>query len=91
VKRLNARHKGFQAGMKVGPNERCPCGSGKKYKRCCGMKKSQMSIRGQALLILLAVMLVAGLVLMVFRAVNQEGGRPQRVWSPEHGHYHTVP
>ena len=23
------------AGRKVGPNERCPCGSGKKFKRCC--------------------------------------------------------
>ncbi len=23
-------------GRKVGRNERCPCGSGKKYKRCCG-------------------------------------------------------
>ncbi|MYI88720.1 MAG: YecA family protein, partial [Gammaproteobacteria bacterium] len=22
---------------KVGRNELCPCGSGKKYKRCCGM------------------------------------------------------
>jgi SEC-C motif domain protein len=22
---------------KVGRNERCPCGSGKKYKRCCGV------------------------------------------------------
>ncbi len=22
--------------MKIGPNERCPCGSGKKYKKCCG-------------------------------------------------------
>ncbi len=22
---------------KLGRNERCPCGSGKKYKRCCGM------------------------------------------------------
>ena len=21
---------------KVGRNERCPCGSGKKYKKCCG-------------------------------------------------------
>jgi len=21
---------------KIGPNERCPCGSGKKYKKCCG-------------------------------------------------------
>ena len=23
-------------GKKVGRNEPCPCGSGKKYKRCCG-------------------------------------------------------
>ncbi|MFT9447432.1 SEC-C metal-binding domain-containing protein [Gluconobacter japonicus] len=22
---------------KVGRNEPCPCGSGKKYKKCCGM------------------------------------------------------
>ncbi|GAG18053.1 unnamed protein product, partial [marine sediment metagenome] len=23
---------------KIGPNDPCPCGSGKKYKRCCGAK-----------------------------------------------------
>ncbi len=23
-------------GRKVGRNEPCPCGSGKKYKKCCG-------------------------------------------------------
>ena len=23
---------------KVGPNEPCPCGSGRKYKHCCGRK-----------------------------------------------------
>jgi hypothetical protein len=22
--------------MKIGPNERCPCGSGRKFKKCCG-------------------------------------------------------
>jgi len=26
----------FQAPLKVGRNEPCPCGSGKKYKKCCG-------------------------------------------------------
>ncbi len=26
----------IQAGGRVGRNERCPCGSGKKYKQCCG-------------------------------------------------------
>jgi preprotein translocase subunit SecA len=24
--------------QKVGPNEKCPCGSGKKFKKCCGKK-----------------------------------------------------
>ncbi|WP_062051347.1 YecA family protein [Bacillus sp. JCM 19034] len=26
----------FQTGKKIGRNELCPCGSGKKYKKCCG-------------------------------------------------------
>jgi len=26
---------------KVGPNDPCPCGSGKKYKKCC-MQKDKM-------------------------------------------------
>lgn len=25
-----------RGGRKIGRNERCPCGSGRKYKRCCG-------------------------------------------------------
>ena len=25
-----------EAEMKIGRNEPCPCGSGKKYKKCCG-------------------------------------------------------
>jgi uncharacterized protein YecA (UPF0149 family) len=25
-----------RATPKVAPNDPCPCGSGKKYKRCCG-------------------------------------------------------
>ena len=27
---------GVPAGVKIGRNERCPCNSGRKYKRCCG-------------------------------------------------------
>lgn len=26
---------GFVGGRKIGVNDTCPCGSGKKYKRCC--------------------------------------------------------
>ena len=32
----NDRPKTVKAGVKVGRNEPCPCGSGKKYKNCCG-------------------------------------------------------
>ena len=32
----NNRPKTVKAGAKVGRNEPCPCGSGKKYKNCCG-------------------------------------------------------
>jgi len=28
--------KPVHAGAKVGRNDPCPCGSGKKYKKCCG-------------------------------------------------------
>lgn len=31
-----AKPQPYTAGVKVGRNEPCPCGSGKKYKKCCG-------------------------------------------------------
>ena len=34
--RSTTKHTSYRAGHKIGPNERCPCGSGLKYKRCCG-------------------------------------------------------
>jgi preprotein translocase subunit SecA len=30
---------GVKAPKKIGPNDPCPCGSGKKYKKCCGMNQ----------------------------------------------------
>jgi uncharacterized protein YecA (UPF0149 family) len=27
----------FAPTVRIGRNEPCPCGSGKKYKRCCGL------------------------------------------------------
>ena len=31
----------FYLGEKIYPNEPCPCGSGKKFKRCCGLLKDR--------------------------------------------------
>ena len=33
---VKARNTGSQAQRKIGRNELCPCGSGKKYKKCSG-------------------------------------------------------
>ena len=34
--RLVSDRAGTAGGEKIGRNQRCPCGSGKKFKRCCG-------------------------------------------------------
>jgi hypothetical protein len=75
---------------KVGRNDTCPCGSGKKYKRCCEAKEER---RGSRLL----VIAVGGAMLaaLIFGLTQATGDRvatgPNRVWSAEHGHYHDAP
>ena len=32
----------IRRGVKVGRNQPCPCGSGKKYKKCCWLKPSDL-------------------------------------------------
>ena len=34
---------------KVGRNDPCPCGSGKKFKKCCEMKEKHKKIQAQVL------------------------------------------
>lgn len=36
VERVNNKAKPVKSAGKVGRNDPCPCGSGKKYKNCCG-------------------------------------------------------
>lgn len=35
------KNKTIKSGAKVGRNDPCPCGSGKKYKKCCGLNESE--------------------------------------------------
>jgi hypothetical protein len=73
----------------IGRNEPCPCGSGKKYKRCCALKGAQTSWSLRIVVGLVAVCLLGGLILIVTSLDEIEPGAPiGRVWSPEHGHYH---
>jgi len=75
--------------MKVGRNDLCPCGSDRKYKRCCALKadeptgsrgKSRTSRKG----LLLALGLVGVVAWLIFGGGDDEG----LVWSAEHGHWH---
>lgn len=73
---------------KAGRNDACPCGSGKKYKKCCELEEH--TARGSNLmLIIVGVLIVAGLVVGI-RAFTSEKdvARPGGVWSAAHGHYH---
>lgn len=73
---------------KAGRNDACPCGSGKKYKKCCELKEH--NARGSNLmLIIVGALMVAGLVVGI-RAFtsDKDVARPSGVWSAEHGHYH---
>ena len=76
------------AASKVGRNDSCPCGSGRKYKHCCGVKAESNSQWGTYALIGVVVAIV-GVIAYTFTSEGGGGGR--KVWDPDHGHYHTVP
>jgi hypothetical protein len=77
---------------KLGRNEPCPCGSGKKYKACCLGKESRHDTVGQKLLmwVVVAVLgmgLIAGILTYV-RSGDTSANPPGKVWSEEHQHWH---
>lgn len=52
--------------MRVGRNESCPCGSGKKFKSCCEGKASRGASRGLMLLVgAIGAVAIVGLVSLV--------------------------
>jgi len=76
---------------KAGRNDACPCGSGKKFKKCCEPKQGSLRNRGNtAMLVIVGLLMVAGVVagITAFTSDRDHVARPSGVWSPEHGHYH---
>ena len=71
----------------AGRNDRCPCGSGKKYKRCHGARTTSLSNGQRWLFALVAIAITGGLVFAVTNR-SEDHGRQTGVWSAEHGHYH---
>ena len=76
---------------KSGRNESCPCGSGKKYKKCCALKETRK--RGNMLLLVVVGLLMAGGVAAGISSFFSKGGQglcpAGQVWAAEHGHCHT--
>ena len=72
----------------TGRNDTCPCGSGKKYKKCCELK--QQGKRNTMMLVVVGLLMAAGVVagITAFTSDRDHVGSSQGVWSPEHGHYH---
>jgi len=71
---------------KVGRNDHCPCGSGKKYKRCCEPAARAMSGRMRLVILLVAGAVAAAVIAGI--VTRSDDGGAGRVWSAEHGHYH---
>jgi len=75
---------------KVGRNDPCPCGSGKKFKQCCEHKARSLS--PTAWITIVGVALAALVVLVFSFTTTSELGSvtcpPGQVWSPEHAHCH---
>jgi hypothetical protein len=72
----------------IGRNEPCPCGSGKKYKRCCLLKSQKASWTSRIAMSLIALMLLIGAIVMLTSLDELSGCPLGQVWSPEHGHCH---
>jgi len=75
---------------KAGRNELCPCGSGKKFKKCCEPRQQSLRNRGNmVLLLVVGLLMAAGAVAAITQFTGERHvARPTGVWSPEHGHYH---
>jgi SEC-C motif len=74
---------------KVGRNDDCPCGSGKKFKKCCEGAEQR---RSNTMLFLVGGAVLGALLLGILQfAGDREATGPNRVWDAAHGHYHDVP
>jgi len=75
---------------KVGRNDPCPCGSGKKYKQCCERTSNRLSplawlaIVGAAV----AALVAFGLSFNVSPELTNITCPPGQIWDPGHGHCH---
>ncbi len=72
------------AASKVGRNDPCPCGSGKKHKLCCGRTSGKMS-RVALVAVIAVVVAIAATLVYTFTGAQSTTGVQQ---DPHYGHNH---
>ena len=74
---------------KTGRNDTCPCGSGRKFKKCCELKNAEAR-RSRLMMVVVGIVVAGALVADVISVTTGSGGGGTRVWDPAHGHYHDA-
>lgn len=75
---------------KTGRNDLCPCGSGKKFKRCHDVKQQGGGASARLMMIAVAGAMILALILGIASLTSSGSATGVRIWSPEHGHYHDA-
>ena len=75
---------------KVGRNDLCACGSGKKYKKCCEATDRAGGTRSRLMLVVVGGAVLAAVVAALVSFTTEGPPGAGRVWSAEHGHYHDA-
>ena len=74
---------------KPGRNDRCPCGSGRKYKKCCEAK-TPGARSSRLLMIIVGASVIAAIVIAMTSFTGTTTSSSVRIWSEAHGHYHDA-
>ena len=73
---------------KTGRNDLCPCGSGRKFKKCCESKTASAT-QSRVLMIVVGIAVI-GAVAAGIASFRGQSSSTVRVWDPAHGHYHDA-
>lgn len=71
-------------------NNPCECGSGKKYKKCCGLDSSPRNTKNKMIIILISLIIIVGGG-FGFRKIidsNRVGANTNTTFCPDCGRYH---
>jgi hypothetical protein len=76
--------------LKAGRNDLCPCGSKKKFKKCCAAKQERRHRVSTALVVAVAAVVLGAIAFGAMSMGEDSSAAPMagKTWSPEHGHWH---